>query len=78
MIAGEFGPVISLKGEILDSWKAARVNMPVRSYERYTSDKAIKPTKGGHDFGFPNDDKMLTEHYRKFKKEHLKKFEVSL
>lgn len=71
---GEFAPLNPLKGEVLDYWVASRVSMPVRSYERYPVAKAIKNCLVGKDFGYDDNAKDTTEHYKKYLAKHKEKF----
>ena len=71
---GEFMPILPLRGKILDTWEMSRVTMPVRSYERYTVEKAIKNDLVGKEFGYDSDAKGTTPQYKKYLKEHKAKF----
>lgn len=71
---GEFGPLIPLKGKVLDYWTASRVNMPQRSYERYPVNRAFHNDLIGKEFGYDDSAKDTTEHYKKFLTEHKERF----
>ena len=71
---GEFGPLIPLRGKVLDYWDQSRVNMPVRSYERYPVAKAIKYDLVGKEFGYDQSAKGTTEQYQKYLKHHTERF----
>ena len=53
---------------ILNEWVASRVTMPYRSYERYPVSKAIKNDLVGKEFGFDENAKDTTPHYKQFLK----------
>ena len=70
----DFEKMKALKGQVLDYWTASRVNMPMRSYERYSVSKAIHAGFPGGEFGCDKEGKLFTEQYKKVLGEHKKKF----
>lgn len=75
----EFAPFDVLKPKVLNYWEQMRVNMPERSYERYSVNKAFKLVSAqGKEFGFDNNLKQYAEQYRVHLAEHNKKFKVRL
>lgn len=70
----EFMPIAPLKGQVLEYWEQSRVNMPVRSYERYPVFKAIKNHLVGTEFGYDENAKGTTEQYQKYLTVHNEKF----
>ncbi len=70
-----FAPFDVLKPKVLSYWEQTRVNMPIRSYERYSIDKAFKLSSNStKEFGFSNNEKDLNEQYAKYLKKHTKKY----
>ena len=67
-------PLIPLKGKVLEYWEMSRVNMPERSYERYPVSKAIKNDLVGKEFGYDQNAKDTTEHYKNYLAQHNLKF----
>ena len=59
---------------ILNEWVASRVTMPYRSYERYHVSKAIKNDLVGKEYGYDENAKDTTPHYKQFLKKHNEKF----
>lgn len=64
-----------MKPKVLNYWDQERVNMPVRSYERYPVSKAIKSYLPGREFGYDDSLKDTTEQYQKFLASHKQKFD---
>ena len=71
---GEFLPIKPIPGEILSNWQISRITMPVRSYERYPVNKAIKSDLVGKEFGYDFSAKSTTSQYKKYLKQHNEKF----
>ena len=70
-----FAPFDVLKPKVLGNWEQLRVNMPVRSYERYPVEFSWKLVRQhGEGFGFKDNFDQYSEQYSKYLIEHLKKF----
>lgn len=65
-----------LKPKILNTWDQARVNMPIRSYEKYSVDRSFKIQDYGNkkEFGFNQDEGQYNEQYVKYLRRHTKKY----
>ena len=74
----DFQLIPSVKPEVLDNWTASRLVTPLRSYARFPSSKAPRLGKGGEDFNYKTNPKLLTENYGKFLCTHNLKFKVCL
>jgi hypothetical protein len=61
---------------VLGFWEQERVNMPVRSYENYPVNRAIKSFLPGREFGYDNEVKDTTKQFQKFLVKHTEKFKV--
>lgn len=70
----EFMPIAPLRGQVLEYWDQSRVNMPVRSYERYPVAMAIKNCLVGNEFGYDENAKGTTEQYQQYLTMHNEKF----
>ena len=75
-VGKEFNAINVLKPKVLGFWEQERVNMPERSYERYSVSRAIKCYLPGREFGYDQDVSDASGHYLKYLKSHIEKFDV--
>jgi len=78
LINKEFHNYPAFQPDIVDGWKALRINMPERTYERFPTSKQMKFPLVNRDLIYTYDPQNHPEEYNKFLKTHTKAFNVKM